>query len=185
MKAQFKPRRGRKPGGCGMVGSVMRAAGEWATAPALAQRKFCLTRKASGVSGCAASGSRRSLSLMGIAIQNLHIGMVVRHPRYGVGKVKALTEHTADITFDDAPRTVDPAVSDLTLAEPAASVTSCKCRSPRSCARPRRRWSTRSGSSRPSRPSKAWARAGKTAPSSSAGRRLAPGEGCAARNFLS
>ncbi len=60
---------------------------------------------------------------MGIAIQNLHIGMVVRHPRYGVGKVKGLTEHTADITFDDAPRAVDPAVSDLTLAEPAAHVT--------------------------------------------------------------
>ncbi len=66
---------------------------------------------------------RRSLYDMGIPIQNLRIGMMVRHPRYGVGGVKALTEHTADITFDDAPRTVDPAVSDLTLAEPAASLT--------------------------------------------------------------
>ncbi len=60
---------------------------------------------------------------MGIAIQNLHIGMKVRHPRYGVGAVKALTEHTADITFDDAPRTVDPAASDLTMAEANASLT--------------------------------------------------------------
>ena len=60
---------------------------------------------------------------MGIPIQNLRIGMKVRHPRYGVGAIKALTEHTADITFDDAPRTVDPAASDLTLAEASASLT--------------------------------------------------------------
>jgi len=49
--------------------------------------------------------------------------MQVRHPRYGVGTIKALTEHTADITFDDAPRTVDPATSDLTVAEPIARLT--------------------------------------------------------------
>ena len=60
---------------------------------------------------------------MGIPIQNLHIGTQVRHPRYGIGTVKALTEHTADITFDDAPRTVDPATSDLTVAEPTARLT--------------------------------------------------------------
>jgi len=60
---------------------------------------------------------------MGIPIQNLHIGMQVRHPRYGVGTIKALTEHTADISFDDAPRTVDPATSELTVAEPTARLT--------------------------------------------------------------
>ncbi len=49
--------------------------------------------------------------------------MQVRHPRYGLGTIKALTEHTADITFDDAPRTVDPATSDLAVAEPTASLT--------------------------------------------------------------
>ena len=66
----------------------------------------------------------RSLEIaMGIPVQNLHIGMQVRHPRYGVGTVKALTEHTADISFDDAPRTVDPSTSDVTVSEPTASLT--------------------------------------------------------------
>jgi hypothetical protein len=60
---------------------------------------------------------------MGIPVQSLHIGMKVRHPRYGVGTIKALTEHTADITFDDAPKTVDPAASDLSAAEASASLT--------------------------------------------------------------
>ena len=60
---------------------------------------------------------------MGIPIQSLHIGMQVRHPRYGLGTIKALTEHTADITFDDAPRTVDPSTSDLSAAEPTARLT--------------------------------------------------------------
>ncbi|MEO6969397.1 MAG: hypothetical protein ABI217_00700 [Chthoniobacterales bacterium] len=60
---------------------------------------------------------------MGIPIQNLHIGLQVRHPRYGLGTIKALTEHTADIVFDDAPRTVDPSTSELTVAEPTARLT--------------------------------------------------------------
>jgi hypothetical protein len=59
---------------------------------------------------------------MGISIQTLHIGMKVRHPRYGAGVVKALTEHTADISFDDAPRTVEPASSDLVSAEATATL---------------------------------------------------------------
>ena len=36
--------------------------------------------------------------------------------------VKALTQHTADIVFDDAPRTLDPASSDLTAAEASAAI---------------------------------------------------------------
>ncbi len=60
---------------------------------------------------------------MALPVQNLHIGMRVRHPHHGIGTIKALTEHTADITFGDAPRTVDPTASDLTVAEPTASLT--------------------------------------------------------------
>jgi len=59
---------------------------------------------------------------MALKIDNLHIGMKVNHPRYGRGVVKALTEHTADISFDDAPRTLDPTSAELTLAEPTASL---------------------------------------------------------------
>jgi hypothetical protein len=59
---------------------------------------------------------------MSLTVQNLHIGMKVLHPRYGVGVVKALTEHTADISFDDAPRTLDPEGADLASAEPTAEL---------------------------------------------------------------
>src|SRR3954452_5901435 len=59
---------------------------------------------------------------MGMSIQGLHIGMKVRHPTYGVGTIKSLTEHTADITFDDQQRTIAPETSDLTSAEPTAAL---------------------------------------------------------------
>jgi hypothetical protein len=59
---------------------------------------------------------------MALKIDNLHIGMNVRHPRYGIGVVKALTEHTADISFDDAPRTLDPASAELESAESTANL---------------------------------------------------------------
>src|SRR5947209_3066171 len=65
---------------------------------------------------------REGLGAMSLTIDNLRIGMRVSHPRYGMGVVKALTQHTADIAFDDAPRTLDPAASDLAPAEPSASL---------------------------------------------------------------
>jgi hypothetical protein len=56
--------------------------------------------------------------------EDMHIGMRVKHPQYGVGLVKTLTEHTADIRFDDGQtRTVAPEPSDLRPAEAQVAVT--------------------------------------------------------------
>jgi hypothetical protein len=57
-------------------------------------------------------------------IETLHIGMKIRHPQYGVGVVKSLTEQTAEIAFEDedVPRKIAPASSDLQPAEATAKV---------------------------------------------------------------
>jgi hypothetical protein len=55
-------------------------------------------------------------------IQNLIIGQKVKHPKYGVGTVKSLSELTAMIRFDDETRTLDPSLSELSPAEPTVAI---------------------------------------------------------------
>ena len=55
-------------------------------------------------------------------IQTLTIGLSVRHPQYGLGTVKSISEQTAEIRFSDTVRTVDPELSGLVSAEPSLAV---------------------------------------------------------------
>ncbi|MGD0652290.1 MAG: hypothetical protein ABSA97_14330 [Verrucomicrobiia bacterium] len=55
-------------------------------------------------------------------IESLHVGMKVRHPHHGIGVVKSITEHTAEIRFDDATRTIAPENSGMEVAEARATV---------------------------------------------------------------
>jgi hypothetical protein len=48
--------------------------------------------------------------------------MKVRHPHHGVGVVKAITEHTVEIRFDDATHTIAPENSGMEAAEARAAV---------------------------------------------------------------
>src|SRR5215204_2936868 len=55
-------------------------------------------------------------------IEALHVSMKVRHPQYGVGVVKTISESTADIQYDEGKRTVAPEASGLAPAEAQAAL---------------------------------------------------------------
>lgn len=55
-------------------------------------------------------------------IQALHIGMNVRHPQYGTGTVKTISETTADVLFTDGRRTVSPEAAGLEPVEAQVAV---------------------------------------------------------------
>src|SRR5689334_21090399 len=55
-------------------------------------------------------------------IESIHVGMQVRHPEYGVGRVELVQKETVDVRFDSGLRTLAPKLSGLTPAEPTAAV---------------------------------------------------------------
>ena len=54
--------------------------------------------------------------------ESMHIGQRVKHPQYGIGTVKALSEHSADIQFSDLKRAISPETSELQPAEAQAAL---------------------------------------------------------------
>lgn len=59
----------------------------------------------------------------GMKLQELTVGLKIRHPQYGEGTVKSIGEKSAEVRFNDAQRTIDPELSGITPAEPTATMT--------------------------------------------------------------
>lgn len=56
-------------------------------------------------------------------IEALHVGQRVKHQQYGLGTVRAVQEHAAEIRFDDTiQRTIEPQTSGLEPAEAHAAL---------------------------------------------------------------
>lgn len=56
-------------------------------------------------------------------LEALHVGMKIKHPEYGIGTVRSISEHAAEIRFDDQQRTLHPEHSGVVSAEPQAEIT--------------------------------------------------------------
>jgi hypothetical protein len=55
-------------------------------------------------------------------IEQMHVGMRVRHPHYGMGEVKALEPKLATVVFPQGEHKLSPELSGLEPAEPLAEV---------------------------------------------------------------
>lgn len=56
-------------------------------------------------------------------IEALHVGMKVRHPQYGVGTVRTISEQTAEIRFRPRPKNGRSQAAGLDPAEAQVAVT--------------------------------------------------------------
>ena len=55
-------------------------------------------------------------------VEELRIGQKVKHPQYGIGEIKTITEHSVDIQFSDLKRTISPETSEIEPAEAQAGI---------------------------------------------------------------